>query len=150
MDHKHHTKTIANPSSLHKLLSTTLEQNNLNLDYLLSTGQHISDASSVSATGLFDPFTMHWAGWAQSLFNIPASMFPKIVDSAGDFGRVPASIFGAEISIGCSMADQSASLFGSGCFESGDLKLTMGTGSFLNVNTGSEAHASVTGNFTGI
>jgi len=45
------------------------------------------------------------------------------------------------------MADQAASLFSSGCFKPGDLKVTMGTGTFLNVNTGREPHASVAGNF---
>jgi len=45
------------------------------------------------------------------------------------------------------MADQAASLFGSGCFKPGDLKITMGTGTFMNVNTGREPHASIAGNF---
>jgi len=45
------------------------------------------------------------------------------------------------------MADQAASLFGSGCFKPGDLKITMGTGTFMDVNTGQEPHASVAGNF---
>lgn len=44
------------------------------------------------------------------------------------------------------MADQSASLFGSGCIRPGDLKITMGTGTFLNVNTGAKPHASISGN----
>lgn len=44
------------------------------------------------------------------------------------------------------MADQSASLFGSGCFQRGDLKVTLGTGTFMDVNTGKEAHASISGN----
>lgn len=105
----------------------------------------MSDVSSASASGLFDPFTMVWAGWAQNLFNLPATMFPRVVDTAGDFGFLPASLFGAEIPISCSMADQAASLFGSGCFKTGDLKLTMGTGSFINVNTGTEPHASISG-----
>lgn len=43
------------------------------------------------------------------------------------------------------MADQSASLFGSGSVQPGDLKITMGTGTFLNVNTGTKPHASVSG-----
>jgi len=45
------------------------------------------------------------------------------------------------------MADQAASLFGSGCFKPGDLKITMGTGTFVDVNTGQEPHASVAGKF---
>lgn len=44
------------------------------------------------------------------------------------------------------MADQAASLFGLGCFNPGDLKITMGTGTFVNVNTGQEPHASIAGN----
>lgn len=43
------------------------------------------------------------------------------------------------------MADQAAAAFGSGCFEPGNLKVTMGTGSFVSVNTGKQPHASVTG-----
>lgn len=43
------------------------------------------------------------------------------------------------------MADQSASMWGSCCFNKGDVKVTMGTGSFLNLNSGSECHASVHG-----
>ncbi|XP_057324048.1 putative glycerol kinase 5 [Microplitis mediator] len=109
------------------------------------TGKHITDVSSASATGLYDPFTMTWAQWAMNLFKIPSAMFPRVVDTAGDFGTVPKDIFGVSIPITCCMADQAASLFGSTCFNPGDLKVTMGTGSFLNVNTGTEPHASVAG-----
>ncbi|XP_033228077.1 putative glycerol kinase 5 isoform X2 [Belonocnema kinseyi] len=109
------------------------------------TGKHVTDVSSASATGLFDPFTMEWAGWALGIFKLPRSLFPEVRDTAGNFGTVPKDLFGAEIPIFCSMADQAASLYGSGCFKPGDLKVTMGTGSFLNVNTGQEPHASVTG-----
>lgn len=43
------------------------------------------------------------------------------------------------------MADQTASMWGSCCFDVGDVKLTMGTGTFFNINTGSQPHASVSG-----
>ncbi|XP_012232635.1 putative glycerol kinase 5 [Linepithema humile] len=109
------------------------------------TGRHIMDVSCASATGLYDPFTMEWANWAIGFLKLPRSIFPEVVDTAGNFGVTPKSLFGIEIPICCSMADQAASLFGSGCFKSGDLKVTMGTGTFLNVNTGREAHASVAG-----
>ncbi|KYQ60711.1 Putative glycerol kinase 5 [Trachymyrmex zeteki] len=109
------------------------------------TGKHIMDVSSASATGIFDPFTMEWANWALSILKLPRNIFPEVVDTAGYFGVIPEDIFGAEIPIYCSMADQAASLFGSGCFKPGDLKITMGTGTFMNVNTGREPHASITG-----
>ncbi|XP_043671784.1 putative glycerol kinase 5 [Vespula pensylvanica] len=109
------------------------------------TGRHITDVSSASATGLFDPFTMKWATWIFSLLKIPSHIFPKIVDTTTNFGVTPKHIFGVEIPIVCCMADQAASLFGSGCFQPGDMKITMGTGTFVNVNTGTEPHATITG-----
>ena len=36
-------------------------------------------------------------------------------------------------------------MFGQCCFDVGDINLTMGTGSFIDVNTGQYAHASVAG-----
>ncbi|XP_020294848.1 putative glycerol kinase 5 [Pseudomyrmex gracilis] len=109
------------------------------------TGKHVMDASCASGTGIFDPFTMQWADWALNLLKIPRNILPEVVDTIGDFGVTPKDLFGTEIPICCSMADQSASLFGSGCFNPGDLKITMGTGTFLNVNTGRIPHGSVAG-----
>lgn len=113
----------------------------------LSGGKlHLSEVSCASATGLFDPFTMKWADWAVSLFGFNLNMFPTVCDSAGDhFGCTEPDLFGSAIPIKAVMADQSASLFGSCCFEAGDIKVTIGTGSFLNVNTGKKPHASVAG-----
>lgn len=43
------------------------------------------------------------------------------------------------------MADQQASLFGCGCWNKGDIKISLGTGSFVNMNTGDRPHASMSG-----
>lgn len=43
------------------------------------------------------------------------------------------------------MADQSASMFGCCCFSDNDIKVTMGTGAFLDVNTGEKIHPSLNG-----
>uniref|UniRef100_A0A3P9BAH2 Glycerol kinase 5 n=1 Tax=Maylandia zebra TaxID=106582 RepID=A0A3P9BAH2_9CICH len=43
------------------------------------------------------------------------------------------------------MADQQAAMFGECCFDVGDVKITMGTGTFMDINTGSKPHASVAG-----
>ncbi|XP_059060800.1 putative glycerol kinase 5 [Achroia grisella] len=107
---------------------------------------HMSDVSSASATGFFDPFTMQWAGWALTFFNIPMSALPTVVDTAGDhFTSTSPSIWGHAIPIRSCMADQTASMWGSCCFDVGDVKLTMGTGTFFNINTGTSPHASVSG-----
>ena len=47
--------------------------------------------------------------------------------------------------ISSQVADQQAAVFGQCCFDPGDVNCTMGTGSFVNINTGSYPHASVAG-----
>ncbi|XP_047518640.1 putative glycerol kinase 5 [Pieris napi] len=107
---------------------------------------HMTDVSSASATGFFDPFTMQWAGWAMSIFGISFDMLPTIVDTAGNhFTCTAKEIWGHAIPIKSCIADQTASMWGSCCFDVGDVKLTMGTGTFFNINTGSSPHASVSG-----
>lgn len=105
----------------------------------------MTDVSSAAATGLFDPFLMTWSDLMMRLLGIPCNMFPEVVDTSRNFGVIPKDIFGVEIPIFCSMADQSASLFGTGCMQPGDLKITLGTGTFMNVNSGRKLHASVAG-----
>ncbi|XP_045452645.1 putative glycerol kinase 5 [Melitaea cinxia] len=107
---------------------------------------HMTDVSSASATGFFDPFTMQWSSWVMSFFDIPQTPLPKVVDTVGEhFTSTAEEIWGHGIPIRCVIADQTASMWGSCCFNVGDVKLTMGTGTFLNINTGSTPHASVSG-----
>ncbi|XP_037295078.1 putative glycerol kinase 5 isoform X2 [Manduca sexta] len=107
---------------------------------------HMTDVSSASATGFYDPFTMQWAGWGTMLLDIPSEFLPTVVDTAGDhFTCTQPEIWGHAIPIMSCMADQTASMWGSCCFDEGDVKLTMGTGTFFNINTGSSPHASVSG-----
>uniref|UniRef100_A0A240PPN5 Glycerol kinase 5 n=1 Tax=Anopheles epiroticus TaxID=199890 RepID=A0A240PPN5_9DIPT len=107
--------------------------------------EHISDVTNCTSTGIYDPFGQEWAGWALNLFSIKKELLPKVVDNSYDFGHVHETLLGAKIKIAASVSDQSASLWGNCCFERGDVKITMGTGSFLNVNTGTKCLASVHG-----
>uniref|UniRef100_A0A1Y9H2M2 Glycerol kinase 5 n=1 Tax=Anopheles dirus TaxID=7168 RepID=A0A1Y9H2M2_9DIPT len=107
--------------------------------------EHISDVTNCTSTGIYDPFGQEWAGWALNLFSIKKELLPKVVDNSYDFGHVHESLLGARIKIAASVSDQSASLWGTCCFGRGDVKITMGTGSFLNVNTGTKCLASVHG-----
>ncbi|PBC34051.1 Putative glycerol kinase [Apis cerana cerana] len=113
------------------------------------TGKHVTDISSASATGIFDPFIKCWSSSMINLLKLPHDIFPQVVETSGNFGSTPKDLFGVEIPILCSTTDQSASLFGSMCMQPGDLKITMGTGTFLNVNTGDIPHASVAVILTG-
>lgn len=66
--------------------------------------EHISDVTSCSATGFYDPFTMQWAKWALRLFSIKANMLPTVVDNSYKFGCTDRELFGHEIPIACSVS----------------------------------------------
>ncbi|KAF7265369.1 hypothetical protein GWI33_021217 [Rhynchophorus ferrugineus] len=95
---------------------------------------YVTDISNASATGMFDPFSLCWS-IIPKYYNIPVSIMPQVVDNDYDFGNISSDIFGVPIKIGAVMSDQSASMYGSCSFKEDDLKITMGTGVFLNLNT---------------
>ncbi|KAK0049553.1 glycerol kinase 5 [Biomphalaria pfeifferi] len=106
---------------------------------------HATDYSCASSTGLFDPFQMEWSGIVCGLLNIPMTILPVINDTSGDFGWTDIKTVGFHIPITAVVADQQGAMFGQCCFEVGDVKCTMGTGTFLDLNTGNKPHASIAG-----
>ncbi|XP_032621552.1 glycerol kinase 5 isoform X3 [Chelonoidis abingdonii] len=109
--------------------------------YKLTKGSvYATDYSNASSTGVFDPFQMCWSSVLSKLFSIPMSIYPPVEDTNHSFGSVDAEIFGEPIPIVALVADQQAAMFGECCFHEGDVKLTMGTGIFWDVNTGNHLH----------
>ncbi|CAG5896953.1 unnamed protein product [Menidia menidia] len=106
---------------------------------------HATDFSNASSTGIFDTYQMCWSGFLCSLVSLPLSIFPKVENTGHSFGSTDPSVFGVSIPIMSVMADQQAAMFGECCFDVGDVKITMGTGTFMDINTGSKPHTSVTG-----
>ncbi|XP_058407747.1 putative glycerol kinase 5 isoform X2 [Diceros bicornis minor] len=114
--------------------------------YKLTKGsEYATDFSNASTTGLFDPFEMCWSGLITSLLSIPLSLLPPVRDTSHNFGSVDEEIFGVPIPIVALVADQQAAMFGECCFQMGDVKLTMGTGTFLDINTGNNPQQTVGG-----
>lgn len=104
---------------------------------------HATDYSNASATGLLDPFIVDWNAIVMKIFDIPKSILPEIKDTRGDFGTT--KLFGGdEIPIKAIIADQQASLFGlfAGSLEIGSVKVTNGTGTFVDIYTGDQPFAS--------
>ena len=85
---------------------------------------------------LFDIRKQAWDDDLLKMLNIPRSMLPEVHDSSAVVGLATADLFGREIPIAGVAGDQQAALFGQACFETGDVKVTYGTGSFILVNTG--------------
>ena len=105
----------------------------------LTGGQvHATDHSNASRTMLLNLATHQWDKDLLDLFEIPASLMPKVCPSLSEFGRLDESILGVEIPIMAILGDQQAALFAHGCDRPGLLKCTYGTGSFLVAHTGHE------------
>ncbi|XP_017862866.1 PREDICTED: putative glycerol kinase 5 [Drosophila arizonae] len=113
--------------------------------------EHITDITSSTATGLYDPFTLSWSPLVRWMFGIDSSILPRVVENSyRDFGYVHPSAFGQEwnntkIPIAASLSDQTAAMWGSQCFATGNVKITMGTGAFLNLVTGPDCKAVISG-----
>ena len=106
----------------------------------LSGGKrHLTDFANASRTMLFDIRAGEWSDTLLGDLAIPRSILPEVVPNSGElFGTAP-KLFGAAIPVAGSAGDQQAALFGQTCFRPGEAKNTYGTGSFLLMNTGSEA-----------
>jgi glycerol kinase len=107
------------------------------LIWRLSNGKsHVTDATNASRTNLFNIHTQEWDKDLLSLFNIPESMLPEVLDSSADFGHCDITVLGERYPITGVAGDQQAALVGQSCFNAGDLKSTYGTGCFALLNTG--------------
>lgn len=104
---------------------------------------HCTDHTNASRTMLFNIHTLEWDEQLLSLFNIPKSMLPKVYPSSYIYGTTESDIFdGVKIPIAGVAGNQQAALFGQLAFRPGQVKSTYGQGTFIVMNTGSEAKLS--------
>jgi glycerol kinase len=101
-------------------------------------------ATTRSNAGTFlndDAYVGEKKDWNYELFEyigLKRSILPKIQSDVSDIGKITGDILGVEIPIYVSIADQQSALFGEGCLKPGDVKTTMGTGTFIDVNVGAK------------
>ncbi|WP_404382997.1 glycerol kinase GlpK [Caenispirillum salinarum] len=102
---------------------------------------HITDVSNASRTQLFNIHTLQWDDEILDLMDIPKAMLPEVRPSSQVYGQTdPDMFFGTHgIPVAGIAGDQQAALFGQACHKPGMAKNTYGTGSFLLMNTGTEA-----------
>ena len=105
---------------------------------LTQGSEHVIEASNASRTMLMDLKTQQWDAELIELFNIPASVLPKIIQSDCYIANTATGLLGAEIPICGVLGDQQSALFGQSCFEAGTAKNTYGTGCFMLFNTGTD------------
>ncbi|MGC1181587.1 glycerol kinase GlpK [Legionella sp.] len=100
---------------------------------------HLTDITNASRTMLFNIKTAQWDSDLLNLFALPESVLPEVRACDSHFGLIDKRWLGMELPITGVAGDQQAALIGQGCFESGMVKGTYGTGGFLLLNTGAKA-----------
>ena len=95
------------------------------------TGVFATDVSTASRTSLLNLRSLQWDPTLCELFGVPVECLAQVRPTAGDFGRLPNGA-----TLAASAVDQQAALFGHGCQQPGDIKITFGTGAFALGLTG--------------
>ncbi|HVY34103.1 MAG TPA: glycerol kinase GlpK [Caulobacteraceae bacterium] len=103
---------------------------------------HATDATNASRTLLLDIRSGAWSPAMAQLFDVPLNLLPEVRDTTGDFGEITAEVLGAPLPIRGVVGDQQGALLGQGCIGAGQMKATYGTGCFMLLHTGDQAHLS--------
>ncbi|MEM2125797.1 MAG: FGGY family carbohydrate kinase [Candidatus Methanosuratincola sp.] len=104
------------------------------------TGRHVTDYTNASATGLFDSFTLKWSSNILNIVGVPRSILPSVVSNDAAIGEVK----DFNIPLLAMIADQQASLYAAGVSK-GVVKMTSGTGTFIDMNVGEKCMAGARG-----
>lgn len=103
--------------------------------WLLSGGElHLTDHTNAAQSGLLRHDTLAWDETLAATLGLPIAMLPKPVTSVGPHGM--ASAIHPSLPILGMIGDQQSSLYGQGCTQPGEAKLTFGTVGAFNVVLG--------------
>jgi len=103
----------------------------------LSNGAvHRTDYTNASRTMLFNINTLSWDEELLNIFNIPECLMAEALPSQANY--LDFNLEGFNIKVKAVAGDQSASLFGHGCFKPNQAKCTFGTGAFFLLNIGED------------
>lgn len=94
------------------------------------TGRFATDVATASRTSLLDLRTGRWDVELCGVFGVPIECLPEVRPTTGEFGGI------GRIPVTACIVDQQASLFGHGCRDPGEVKITFGTGAFALAVTG--------------
>lgn len=104
---------------------------NLSNDY-----SHVCDHTNASRTLLYNIKEKKWDMELLSIFGLDKGILPKIKESNQTFGYTTLHGRIAAVPILGVMGDSQAALFAQMCFEEGDIKATIGTGTSILMNDG--------------
>lgn len=117
------------------------------LIYKLTGGKkHVMSAGNASTSHAYDLVKSEWHEDFLTFLKIPMEVLPEVVDDIGYIADTdPGVFFGAKVPITSALGDQMAAMFGQNCIEPGTVKCTHGTGTFLDMNVGTDVTISERG-----
>ena len=102
----------------------------------LTDGAHITDVTNASRTMLLALDGADWSAELLARFDIPRTILPRIVASAGELARVRLPGLNRTLPLTGIAGDQQAAAIGQACLSPGMVKSTYGTGCFVVASTG--------------
>ncbi|MCY0880027.1 MAG: FGGY family carbohydrate kinase [Firmicutes bacterium] len=106
------------------------------LHHLLTDPPYITDVATASRTQLLNIDVGVWSENLLEAFGIREVELPNIVPNAYIIGRTNKEKVGETIDVAGLAVDQQAALFGHGCVQTGQAKVSYGTGAFVLANAG--------------
>ncbi len=106
----------------------------------MTQGQHYrTDYTNASRTMLFNYRTLRWDADILRRFGLENLELPELLPSASLFGETNFDgLLPRAVPVAAMIGDSHAAAFGEGCFAPGIAKATMGTGSSIMMNAGSQ------------
>jgi glycerol kinase len=113
--------------------------------WTLSGGSlHVTDRSNAAVTGLLRADASDWDDDVLTALSIPRGMLPELVDTSGLIGGSTA--LAGQPPLAALAGDQQASLIGQACVQTGQAKITFGSGGMFDVCLGpTSPHAAARG-----
>ncbi|MFY0688568.1 MAG: glycerol kinase GlpK [Cyclobacteriaceae bacterium] len=120
--------------------------------YNMTQGEsYLTDYTNASRTMFFNLETLQWDDELLAAFGLSGLKLPELRPSSSHFGKTNLDgLLEQEISIAGMIGDSHAAAFGEGCFDPGDAKATLGTGSSILMNIGDQPKSSDNGMVTTI
>ncbi len=113
--------------------------------------QFRTDHTNASRTLLFNIHSLGWDAEILKMWGLENLRLPEVFPSSFEFGETDfESLLPQPLPIAAMIGDSHAAAFGEGCFKTGSGKVTMGTGSSILMNTGSQPVDSSNGMLTTI
>lgn len=100
--------------------------------------EHVTDVTNACRTMLMNIHSGEWDPDLLALFDIPASLLPRIMSNAVPLGETEPGFLGRPVTVCGGVGDQQSALFGQLCTAPGLVKCTYGTGCFMLEFTGAE------------